>query len=105
MKSRSEIKAEAKSILSANYGPILGEMLLVGVLTSLASAAAGIGSLIVGPPLSVGFYEGIRLLWQGKKKERMFTGFEEDKFGRSIGGMLLMVATADYPRNCKGLRI
>ena len=89
MKSRSEIKTEAKKILSANYGPILGEMLLVGILTGLAGVVV-VGSIIVGPPLMVGFYEGIRLLWQGKKKEKMFTGFEEDKFGRSIGGMLLM---------------
>ncbi len=90
MKSRSEIKNEAKTILSANYGPILGEMLLVGLLSSLAGAVV-VGPIIVGPPLAVGFYEGIRLLWQGKKKERMFTGFEEDKFGRSIGGMVIMV--------------
>lgn len=90
MKSRSEIKNEAKKILSENYGPILGEMLLVYLLTSLAAGVAVVGSIIVGPPLAVGFYEGIRLLWQGKKKEKMFTGFEEDKFGRSIGGILLM---------------
>jgi uncharacterized membrane protein len=89
MKSRSEIKAEAKKLLSANYGAILGEMLLVGILTGLAGIVV-VGSIIVGPPLMVGFYEGIRLLWQGKKKEKMFTGFEEGKFGRSIGGMILM---------------
>ena len=78
MKSRSEIKLEAKKMLSANYGPILGEMLLVGILTSAAGIAVGIGSLIVGPPMVVGLFEGIRLLWQGKKKEKMFTGFDED---------------------------
>ena len=89
MKPRSEIKAEAKKILSANYGAILGEMLLVGILTGLAGATI-VGSIIVGPPLMVGFYEGIRLLWQGQKKEKMFTGFDEGKFGRSIGSMLLM---------------
>jgi uncharacterized membrane protein len=89
MKARSEIKAEAKKILSANYGSILGEMLLVGILTSLSSFVV-VGPIIVGPPLTVGFYEGIRMLWEGKKKDRMFTGFEEGKFGRSIGSMILM---------------
>jgi uncharacterized membrane protein len=89
MKARSEIKAEAKKILSANYGSILGEMLLVGILTGLSGFVV-VGPIIVGPPLTVGFYEGIRMLWEGKKKDRMFTGFEEGKFGRSIGSMILM---------------
>jgi uncharacterized membrane protein len=38
----------------------------------------------------VGLFEGIKLLWRGKTKETMFTGFQEDKFGRSIGGIILM---------------
>ena len=90
MKTRSEIKSEAKKILSANYGAILGEMILVSILTGLGGLVVGIGSLIVGPPLYVGFYEGIRLLWQGKKKDKLFTGFEGDLFGRSIASMLWM---------------
>ena len=89
MKSRKEIKTEAKGILSANYGPILGEFLLCGVLTGLSEAVI-VGPIIVGGPMYVGFYEGIRMLWQGKKKDRMFTGFDSDKFGRSIIGTLLV---------------
>lgn len=89
MKSRSEIKIEAKKILSANYGAILGEMLLVGVLTSAVSVTV-FGGIIVGPPLMVGLLEGIKLLWRGRKKEAMFSGFQDDKFGRSIGGIVLM---------------
>ena len=89
MKSRKEIKTEAKGILSANYGPILGEFLLCGILTGLSEAVI-VGPIVVGGPLYVGFYEGIRMLWQGKKKDRMFTGFDSDKFGRSIVGTLLV---------------
>lgn len=89
MKSRSEIKIEAKKILSANYGQVLGRMLLVGLLSSLAGATL-VGSIIVGPPLVVGLLEGIKLLWRGQKTENIFSGFEQDKFGRSIGAIVLM---------------
>ncbi len=89
MKTRTEIKLEAKKILSENYGSTLGEMLLVGIFSSLSSVAL-VGPLIVGPPMIVGFLERIRLSWEGKKKDHMFTGFEEGKFGKSIGSLLLM---------------
>lgn len=65
-------------------------MLLVMVLSWLSSCIITIGGLIIAPPLKVGFYEGLKLLWRGKKKENMFSGFEGDKFGRSVGGILLM---------------
>ena len=89
MKTRAEIKIEAKQILSNNYGTVLGNMLLYFVLGSLAGVTA-IGAILVGPPLMVGLFEGIRLLWHGGTTINIFSGFHEDKFGRSIGGIIFM---------------
>ena len=89
MKSRAEIKIEAKQILSNNYGTVLGNMLLYFLLSGLAGATM-IGAILVAPPLMVGLLDGIRLLWHGGNSIDLFSGFKEDKFGRSIGGIILM---------------
>jgi len=90
MKSRAEIKIEAKKILNSNYGTILGNMILFFLLSSL-SCVTVIGGILVAPPLMVGLLEGIRLLWHGGNAIDLFSGFKENKFGRSIGGIILMV--------------
>lgn len=89
MKSRAEIKQAAKQILSNNYGTVLGNMILFALLSGLAGMTF-IGGILVAPPLMVGLLDGIRLLWHGGNAIDLFAGFKEDRFGRSIGGIILM---------------
>ena len=90
MKTRAEIKTEAKAILSTSYGTVLGNMVLYIILSGFAGATL-IGSILINPPMTVGLMEGIKLLWRGETAVSIFEGFKEDKFGRSIGGIVLMV--------------
>ena len=64
-------------------------MILNVKLTSIAAETA-VGANVVGPPLAVGLFEGIKLLWRGQDAVSIFEGFSQDKFGRSIGGLVLM---------------
>ncbi len=92
MKSRPEIKMQAKANFSAQYGIALGAYLLFVLLGAAAGGITfGIGALLLMPPLLVGYcFFNIRI-YKGEKAEidGLFSaGFTD--YGRNLGGVLWM---------------
>lgn len=92
MKTRSEIKKEAKAVIKEQWGKCVLPAFLYSVIVGAASSfLPGIGSVLL-LPLLVGLYMTYALLFCGESPElgTMFTcGFQEN-YGRKLGGMLLM---------------
>lgn len=90
MKSRKEIKALAKSAFQTSYWPCVGALVLYGIIT-YALGCTGVGSLILGGPILIGFnfYFINVFLHGGCDIGGAFSKAFED-FGRKLGGYLWM---------------
>ncbi|MBQ8552149.1 MAG: DUF975 family protein [Clostridia bacterium] len=92
MKTRSEIKKEAKAVLGANWGKCILPAFLYSVIVGAASSfLPGVATILL-MPLAVGLYMTYALLMNGEVPElgTMFNcGFQEN-YGRKLAGMLLM---------------
>lgn len=90
MKLRPDIKRQAKANFSAQYGISLGAYLLYMVII-WAISWTGIGTLLLTPPLLVGYSFFTLRVYRGEKGDiaEMFNvGFRD--YGRSLGGILWM---------------
>jgi uncharacterized membrane protein len=92
MKSRPEIKLQAKSSFKAQYGISVGAYILIMFLIGAASGITfGIGTLFLAPPLIVGYASFAVRVYRGEKGDigEMFSaGFND--YGRNLGGVLWM---------------
>lgn len=89
MRTRAEIKAQAKAAMKANYGILLGGLILGSIVASAGSIAFGIGAIITGPAMAVGMSFFLLKIWRGGAEiGNIFEGFKQ--LGRSIGGILWM---------------
>jgi uncharacterized membrane protein len=91
MKSRAEIKKQAKTSLSAQYGVTLGAFILFMIISGAASGITfGLGGLLIVPVLMVGFYFFNVRVYRGENGEigDLFSGFKQ--YGRNLGGVLWM---------------
>lgn len=90
MRTRAEIKAIAKERMKANYGVILGGLILGSIIGSAGSIALGIGQFITLPAMIFGMAFMLLNAWRGKAEiGDIFEGFRD--LGRSIGGILWMM--------------
>lgn len=115
MKSRTQIKDEAKKLLGPNYGGILGEFILMmgsiyilsyllpftiiplsffggrwaPVLVYLLSFAMNFLIFLIYAPLEVGYFDRLKLLWWNQKKQTFFSGFIERRYWRSVVSKIL----------------
>ncbi|MBQ2707721.1 MAG: DUF975 family protein [Clostridia bacterium] len=92
MKSRIEIKTQAKSILHGNYGMCLAPCLIYMLLSMVASSVTlGLGSLLI-IPIAVGMNLVYLMHWKGENPplELMFTSAFQENFLRKLGSMLLV---------------
>lgn len=77
LKDNSELRSEARELLTGNWvGPIIS-CLVYGVVTNASSALGGIGALIFGGPLELGLVTYFLLLKKQKSAqlEVLFRGF------------------------------
>lgn len=89
MRTRAEIKAMAKERMKANYGLLLGGLIVGCLVASAGGALVGIGGIITGPAMTVGLAFFLLRIWRGGAEfGNIFEGFKE--LGRSIGGILWM---------------
>ncbi len=90
MKSRKEIKLLAKQAFKNSYWPCVGALVLYGIVT-YALGCTGIGSLILGGPILIGFnfYFVNVFMHGGCDIGGAFSKAFED-FGRKLGGYLWM---------------
>lgn len=88
MKTRAEIKEEAKTGVRYQYGMALGVFLL---FTLLSSVIPGIGSLLLMPPLLVG-YSAFSMKVFRREQATVNEFFEKGflDYGRSLAGVLWM---------------
>lgn len=87
---RVEIKEYAKTQFKAHYGNMLGVYVIYVLISgAISSFTAGIGTLILTPPLLVGVSFFSYLVYQGERPDvgQMFS-FGFDDFGRKLGGVL-----------------
>lgn len=87
---RAEIKEYAKIKFKDYYGNMLGVYVLYFFITGLAgSFTAGLGTILLTPPLRVGLSFFSYLVYQGERPEvgQMFS-FGFDDYGRKLGGVL-----------------
>lgn len=92
MKTRQEIKAQAKSIIGGNYSGALLPGLLYLLIAAVASGVTfGLG-FIITLPLVVGMTLVYINLWRGEAStiDVMFSSAFQENFGRKLGGMLWM---------------
>ncbi|MHB8963766.1 MAG: DUF975 family protein [Saccharofermentanales bacterium] len=92
MRDRIEIKSAAKSAFTSQYGITIGTFILYLLAVSAASSmTAGIGAIIVAPPLLVGYTYFCLKIWRGEKGDigDAFS-FAFRDFGRNLGGVLWM---------------
>lgn len=91
MKTRAEIKTQAKAALSANYGLALGSMLLCALIIGAASSFVPFASLFL-LPLEVGLALTFLMMYRSEVPTigTMFTSAFQENYGRKLGGMLLV---------------
>lgn len=92
MKTRAEIKLQAKSIMKAKYGAAIVPYVLYMLIAAVASSITlGIGSILI-LPLAVGLCFVYLMLYRGENPsfEMMFTSALQENFVRKLGGMLLV---------------
>lgn len=92
MKTRQEIKTQAKSIMHGNYSGALLPGLIYILLAAVASGVTfGLG-FIVTLPLAVGMTLVYINLWKGEASslDVMFSSAFQENFVRKLGGMLWM---------------
>ncbi|MDR0447224.1 MAG: DUF975 family protein [Treponema sp.] len=84
-----ELRAAARTLLKGNWLPAAGVTFLYCILTSIASAPFGIAFLVVGGPLTLGYYGYFINMTRGNRAEieNLFSGFKS--FGS--GFMLLLL--------------
>ncbi len=92
MKTRVEIKSQAKAIMKNNYGMCLAPYLIFMLISAVASSVTlGIGSILILP-----VYVGVSLVylmhWRGENPplELMFTSAFQENYLRKLVGMLLV---------------
>lgn len=86
----SELKAQAKQDISkTQQGMLILDELINDGVASAASAACGVGQLVVGGPMSVGLVDVYEKNARGEKSKvgDLFSGF--NNFGRTFVGYLL----------------
>ncbi len=94
MKPRAQIKDIAKSAFYGKYWPCVGVNVLVSViLMSASGASAGIGTLLLAGPLTIGLNAFCLALFRGDSAgatlDALFSkGFSN--YGRKLGGYLWM---------------
>ncbi len=92
MRERADIKAQAKANFTAQYGVSLGAFIVYGLLVCAASGAtAGLGALLLVPPLMVGYSWFCLCIYRGYKGDigaMLGAGF--NNYGRNLGGILWM---------------
>ena len=91
MKTRAEIKTQAKAALSANYGLALGSMLLCSLIVSAASSFVPFAMFFLFP-LDVGLALTYLMLYKSESPTigTMFTCAFQENYGRKLGGTLLV---------------
>jgi uncharacterized membrane protein len=92
MFNRMEIKQRAKATFLNDYGISIGAYVLFWLVGAAASGiTAGLGALLILPPLMVGYSSFVLRIYKGENGDigDMFTnGFSN--YGRNLGGMLFM---------------
>lgn len=92
MKTRVEIKTQAKDLIKANYGTALLPYLIYAIIGSaISSMTFGLGAILM-LPLFVGMCMVYILLWKDEKPQitTMFNVAFQENFVRKLGGMLWM---------------
>jgi uncharacterized membrane protein len=90
MKRNKDLKGEAWTMLTGNWGMAIAVTLVMYIILSAASSVAGIGSLIIGGAIEWGLvYWFIRFSKEGETPEfgEVFHGF--NYFGESLAAFLL----------------
>ena len=94
MKTRKEIKQQAKKNFLSQYGISLGVFILHGIITwVLSQFLLGLGMIFVGMPLTVGLAKFDLDVYRGDtgEVETMFqVGFDGQTYWRNVGSMLVM---------------
>lgn len=92
MKTRQEIKAQAKGALMANPGPCIAVALLTTLVSSVVSALTwGAFALLVVPVLIVGEYGFFAAVYRGENRAvRDWFATLFDNYLRKLGGYLWM---------------
>lgn len=93
MLDRKTIKQHAKSVLSENYGVIIGTLAVYSLITLLCGIVpyvGGIVSIVVFPVVMIGIMNLLVRLYRGEKVvfQDMFNGFQN--FGHNLGGYWYM---------------
>jgi uncharacterized membrane protein len=92
MFNRMEIKQRAKATFLNAYGISIGAYVLFALISAAVSGVtAGLGALLIVPPLMVGYSSFVLRIYKGENGDigDMFsTGFSD--YGRNLGGMLWM---------------
>lgn len=93
MQSRTEIKAQAREALQAQYGTALVISIVFSLLiAALGGASYGIAAVILSGPLTIAMNWGMLALWRAQEtglNDCFSHGF--DNVGRKIGGYLWMM--------------
>lgn len=92
MKTRQEIKTQAKGIIGSNYSGAFLPALLYLLITAAASCVTlGLG-FIITLPLAVGMTLVYINLWRGETSsiDIMFSSAFQENFVRKLGGMMWM---------------
>ena len=92
MRERAVIKAQARANFSAQYGVVLGAYVVYVVLVwAVSGITAGLGALLLMPPLMVGyswFSLSIFRGYRGDISAMLSSGF--NNYARNLGGILWM---------------
>lgn len=56
----------------------------------ISTIIVGFLPMLLTAPLIVGYYDRLKLLWWGQKKQSFFSGFENGRYGRSVSCSLLV---------------
>lgn len=92
MRNRTDVKAQARANFSAQYGVSLGAFIVYAVLLGAASGAtAGLGALLLAPPLMVGYASFCLCIYRGYRGDiggMLSLGFND--YARNLGGILWM---------------
>jgi uncharacterized membrane protein len=85
MKTNAELRAAARSQLKGAWLAAVGLVLVYSLIISTASLFAGIGLIILGGPLTIGYlgYFSKKARGEGVSFGNLFDGFD-DSFGRSF---------------------
>ena len=90
MKSRKEIKLLARQAFQTSYWPCVGALVLYGIILS-ALVGTGVGPLILGGPLLIGFnFYFINVFMSGRCDIGVAFSKAFEDFGRKLGGYLWM---------------